>query len=521
MCGDFSRASLGLLLLLAIARGIIYVLVIPPWQTPDEPSHFGYVRFVTENHCLPTFERIPVAEGIVASMSRHDFWKLRYHSLEPASLDEKTEFRIASRHPPLYYLLGTLLLIPLKGRDIIWQLYVLRVASVLMGTLTVLVAFRTTRMLFPGDPILPLTVGSFIAFLPMHTFISASVNNDNLAELLSAVIIYLLIRVLRDDISPLKGLGITVLLVAGYLTKRTTFFTIPLVLVTVPIYLCTRTYHIGESWLTTRRRVTGLMLKAWERRTVLVGGQALAKRIAIMTLIGLMCGAIGLVLIGQREFGGRHGDPGVQIKPTAQIELPLLAEQHGRAQPACLEITVPQILKFARISPARIEKALSPDARGASAMSSYVLFSLLTFASFWANFGWMNIPLDPVWYVILAVASLISALGLVLRVLREIGPSGGRTLLPERWQKGAFLVLLLASVLVFAQTFSLMVIRDAAGQGRYLFPAILPLSILFILGLRELTPSSYRYVFPLICIIGLFLFDTLCLTHYILPYFYG
>jgi hypothetical protein len=519
---DGSKAHVALLLLLTIAGSIVYVLVIPPWQTPDEPSHFGYMRFVIRSQCLPAFEAIPVAEEILASMSGFGFWKLRYHAIEPTFPAEVTEFRVASRHPPLYYLLGTLLVVPLKDTDIVHQLYVLRLASVLMGALTVLVAFRTMRMLFPRDPILALTVSSFIALLPMRSFVSASVNNDNLAELLASVVVYVLIRVLRDGISPLKGLGITGLLVAGYLTKRTTFFTISLVLLTMPIYLCTRTYQIRESWLTTPRRLTGLMLEAWERRTMLVGGQAIDRRIAVMTLIGFLCGAIGLVIIGQKEFARRHTDPGVQITRTGQIELPLLAEQDGRAQPACLEITVPQILKFARISPARIAKPLSPTARGASAMSSYVLFSLLTFASFWANFGWMNIPLDPAWYAILAVVSLISLLGLVLRVLREIRPSGERTLLPERWQKGGFLVLLLVSVLAFAQTFLLMVIRDAAGQGRYLFPAIVPLATLFVLGLREFVPPLYRHsVFPVCILLCLFLFDAICLTYYVIPYFYG
>ncbi len=520
MRDDLSKAALGVLLLLTIAKGIIYVLITPPWQTPDEPSHFGYVRFVIENGCLPAFERIPVSEEILASMSRHDFWKLRYHALEPASLDEKTEFRIASRHPPLYYILGTLLLIPLKGRDIIWQLYVLRVSSVLMGALTVLVAFRTTRMLFPGDPILPLTISSFIAFLPMHSFISASVNNDNLAELLSAVIIYLLIRVLRDGISPVSALGITILLGAGYFTKRSTFFTMPLVLITIPVYLRARAYYIKESWLNTPCRLRGLASKARTIAMLTRDGGKLLKVCSLMVSIAFICGTLWILHTVQRE-GPRHsGAPQAQTPLAQQLYLPLVAKQHGRLPPAWLEITLSPILKLARVSPEDIERALSGD-HDPSAIRSYALFGLLTFASFWANFGWMNIPLDPIWYAVLAVISLIAFLGLALRILRDTRRSGQRIIFGERWQKGAFLILLLASLLIFAQTFGLMVIQNIPQQGRYLFPAIVPLSTLFILGLREFMPSSCRPRLLLISVLSLFLFDALCLTQYVLPYFYG
>ncbi len=521
MADDLSKAALALLLLLTITRGIVYVLVIPPWQTPDEPAHFGYVRFIAQNRRLPLFEIIPVDEEAVTSMAHFDFWTLRYHALRPVFLDDSQELRIAARHPPLYYVLGTLLLMPLMGEDVIRQLYVLRLASVVMAALTVLVAFCTAKMLFPGDNTLPLTVSAFIAFLPMHSFMSASVNNDSLAQLVASLLIYLLIKLFRDGMSSLRGLGLTILLVAGYFTKRTTFFTIPLVVMTVPVYLWTRTFDIRESWLTAQRWLRGPLSKARGMGTVMKDRPELRKRIAIMAFIGIICGALCIFLIGQRQVGRHYGSSCVQATLTHQLYLPLLAKQHGRLAPAWLEMTLSPILKFARISPAEIERALSRGDRDASAMSSYLLFSLLTFASFWANFGWMNIPLDPAWYGVLAVVSLISFLGLALRMLREITSSREQILFRERWQKAAFLVLLVASLLMLAQTSSLMAIQNIPQQGRYLFPVIVPLSILFVLGLRELIPSSYRHVFLLICIIGLFLFDGLCLTYYILPYFYG
>jgi len=471
MPDDLSKAALALLLLLTITRGIVYALVIPPWQTPDEPSHFAYVRFVAQNRCLPAFERIPVGEEILASMSHFDFWTLRYQALGPVSLDESQEFRVPTRHPPLYYLLGTLLLIPLKGQDVICQLYVLRLASVVMAALTVLVAFCTIKMLFPGDNILPLTVSSFIAFLPMHSFMSASVNNDSLAELVASLLIYLLIKIFRDGMSSLKGLGLTILLWAGYFTKRTTFYAMPLVFTAMPIYLWTRTYGIRESWLTAQRWLRGLVSKARDMGTVMTDRPELRKRIAIMALVGFICGGVCIVLMSRSEVRKGDGGPFAQATLTHQLYLPLLAKQHGGLLPAWLEMTLSPILKFARISRGEVERALSRGDRDPSAMSSYLLFGLLTFASFWANFGWMNVPLDPAWYGILAVFSVVAYLGLGLRILRETRCSGEQTLFRERWQKGAFLVLLLASLLICVQTSVPMVVLGAPSARTISVPS--------------------------------------------------
>jgi hypothetical protein len=488
MVDDLSKAAL-VLLFLTIARGIVYALLIPPWQTPDEPSHFAYVRFISQNHRLPPSERVPVSEEILASMSHFGFWKLRYSALDQFSLAELRKFRVATTHPPLYYLLGTVILIPLSGDDVIRQLYVLRLASVFMGAFTVLVAFRATKTLFPEDSILPLTVGSFIVFLPMHSFVSASVNNDNLAELVASLVVYFLIKVLRDGMSPLRGLGLAILLGAGCFAKRTTFYTIPLVLMSVPIYLWTRTYAITDSWRIAQRWLSGLLSKVRNIGMVAMNRGNLLKGIGIVFFIGFVCGALYVLLVGVQAF-----DSGFHVRETLtqQFALPLLAKRHDP----------------------------SLDNHGFSSLSLYLLSGLLTFASFWANFGWMNVPLNPGWYALLAAISLAAFLGLALLGVRKVWSCEEHIVSRERWQKGAFLVLLLASLLICVQTFVPMILRAAPMQGRYLYPAIVPLAILFVLGLREFVPPSYRDGVLPVCILGLFLFDAICLTCYVVPHFY-
>lgn len=521
MADRLPKAAAALLVLLTVARGLIYVLVIPPWQTPDEPSHFGYVRFVMQTHGLAAPRGAPVDPQITASMVHFDFWRLRYHASEPSSSDLLNESRIASGHPPLYYLLAALVLSPLRDQDVILQLYALRLCSVLMAASTVLVAFRTVKLLFPDDPVLPLAVTAFIAFLPMHAFMSASVNNDNLAELVASLLVCLLVLTLRDGISPLKGVGVVILLGAGYFTKRTTFFTVPLVLAYMPIYCWTRAYSIRDASLTARRQLASLASDAAKVGRTVLRSHSLRYSLAIIAVLGLICGALWLFVSARRDGRRDNAIAWVQAAATERQYVPLSTKVYNPSPPSRLEVTIGQILKLVRVSLADFQSAFSAEGTGLSRIPSYLLFSLLTFASFWANFGWMNIPLDPAWYALLAVISLFAFLGLLLRILREIRSSGKQTLLPCRWQKGALLILILASFLIFVQTFGLMVVQNIPQQGRYLFPAIVPLSTLFILGLSEVVPTRYRRGLPVICILSLFLFDALCLARYILPHYYS
>ena len=50
------QVLLGLLLALAAVRGVLYALIIPPWQSPDETGHFEYAWHLTSLRHIPTRE---------------------------------------------------------------------------------------------------------------------------------------------------------------------------------------------------------------------------------------------------------------------------------------------------------------------------------------------------------------------------------------------------------------------------------------------------------------------------------
>ncbi|MBN8590641.1 MAG: glycosyltransferase family 39 protein [Anaerolineae bacterium] len=74
---------------------------------------------------------------------------------------------------------------------------IVRLFSIVLGLGTVLLTYAIARELFPNDPYLALVAAGLNAFLPMFLFISASVNNDNLSNLLGNLLTLLTIRLFK------------------------------------------------------------------------------------------------------------------------------------------------------------------------------------------------------------------------------------------------------------------------------------------------------------------------------------
>jgi 4-amino-4-deoxy-L-arabinose transferase-like glycosyltransferase len=224
-----SPQRIGLYLaILAFLHGLVYLALTPPWQAPDEPQHFQYVRFLLDERRLPNSQDEKVdtslTEEVRQSMIQFDFWTWRDHSAVPPTLT----YRIASAHPPLYYILAAVALAPFPSLDVTAQLYIVRLFSLILTTLTVWVAYQAMRSLFPDSPALAAAVPLFIALLPMHAFLGSSANNDALAELTATVVIWLLIEIARRGLTWRRGAWLAIGLAAALLTKQTIFFLVPL-----------------------------------------------------------------------------------------------------------------------------------------------------------------------------------------------------------------------------------------------------------------------------------------------------
>ncbi|MCS7071286.1 MAG: glycosyltransferase family 39 protein, partial [Anaerolinea sp.] len=116
-----------------------------------------------------------------------------------------------------------------------------RLFSTALGLGTVVITYVLARTAFPERPLVAITAAALNAFLPMFLFISGSVNNDNLSNLLGNLITWLIVIALtaRQRPSWRLYLLIGIAVGAGLLSKLNIGFLIPVVVFTF-IVLCFR-----------------------------------------------------------------------------------------------------------------------------------------------------------------------------------------------------------------------------------------------------------------------------------------
>lgn len=123
-------------------------------------------------------------------------------------------------------------------------------------------------------------------------------------------------------------------------------------------------------------------------------------------------------------------------------------------------------------------------------------FARTTFQSFWGQFGWMGILLDSRLYLLLKLLSALAALGFLLFLARNLRP------MLSRWR----LPLLLALWLVFTfLSFLWYNLQFVQHQGRYLFPALIPLGLIFALGLAEVLARPRAWLMAGLCLASVLL----------------
>ncbi|MGH9917575.1 MAG: glycosyltransferase family 39 protein, partial [Nitrososphaerales archaeon] len=69
----------------------------------------------------------------------------------------------------------------------------LRLPNVLFGAMTIIVSYFALRLI-TTDPWTPALAASLVAFLPRFVFLSSFVTNDNLVDLLGAVLVFMALR---------------------------------------------------------------------------------------------------------------------------------------------------------------------------------------------------------------------------------------------------------------------------------------------------------------------------------------
>jgi hypothetical protein len=219
-----------LALVLGFVHGLIYVVIIPPWQHYDEPNHFEVAWLIAARNRIPVSGDYDqeMRRETAKSMIEHGFYK-GYSSLpdltqqdQPISIGAQSQLD----EPPLYYLLAA---IPLKlthNFPITTQLYMVRLLSLVLYLISILAAYGT--MINLTSPYHPLRwmVPVGMALLPGFTDLMTSVNNDVVAVAVFSLFIWGCIASIRSGLNVVRFIWIVGTTVLCLLSKETAYFAV-------------------------------------------------------------------------------------------------------------------------------------------------------------------------------------------------------------------------------------------------------------------------------------------------------
>ncbi len=415
-----SHLLLALILVIYLVITGAYSIINPLFEAPDEHWHFFTAEYIAQNGRLPY-----VAEP-------YDEWL----SQEAAQ-------------PPLYYIIGGLLIRPINtanAREQVWlnpfaqigyaaaltninlavhtpaeawpwqgyalAAHLLRGFSTLLGLGTLLFIYGTARLCWPDSPQRALLAVSLAAFLPQFNFVHASITNDTLITFLAAAAIWQIVRLWQQPITfyRLLWLGITI-------------------------------------------------------------GLAILSKNAGVLLLAYGLGVLVLVAIRERRFRLLFSTVPVVLLPA---------------------IFIGGWLWWRNWQLYGDPTAANQFVRLAGGDRNYSVWQVLSetpslWLSFFGVFGWFNLR-APNWvYWIWNGVAGTAVLGTILSLF----PHHSQPVRPNSWQTilkhPRFLAFLLAGWvgLVYAGLVAFMM-RTPAAQGRLLFPAIVPLMLGLAWGISQL-----------------------------------
>jgi hypothetical protein len=468
----FPRLVLAAIIAVYLALGALYAYYTPPWQVPDEPAHYNYIRHLVENQNFPILQMGDYPHDYLERLKAERF---------PPDLSIEP-IRYEAHQPPLYYLLAVPVYVIFGG-----ALLPLRLLSLLFGGALIFVAYRIVGELFPDDDVLALGTSAFVAFVPMHIAMTAGVGNDALAELLLSLSLWLMLRRLRDEIEPRRYATYNGLVVGlALLTKTTIYIVVPLLLfVEVGRWMLRRSEirrllavgqiaaQEGKASARSRRgkgkkKATLAESPGWVV-TVRPGevARTLGRLAGISALLGGWWFVRNAVVYGDLDFFGWKRHDAIVLGQPRTGDLDVAAVRH---------------------------------------------FLVVTFKSFWAQFGWMGVLVDERIYLVLFSLCALALIGLLLFALRLLWERDGVAYY-RRWA----LALLGTTILLVLGGDVWYNLKFIQAQGRYLFPAIVPLGLFFVLGLRELLAERYQSLLLSLVFLGLAALDVVCLFRFIVP----
>lgn len=454
---------------------VSYSLVIRPWMQPDEPRHFEVVQH-TARLARPVYYPDLVLDWeqeIIADMEAQDFWWYGFSVVgwDPQALPEdftaiwgQMYSRAFFQQPVYYMLMGGLLRQWWLLEPLAVQVLWLRLMGAVLFAATLWGVYAAGRELFPDRFRLYLAALALAALWPSHIATFAAVNNDTLVELWVVWAIFFGIRLIRRGATATNVTALVAFGLLAILTKRS-----GLVVLVLPLALLLRVVIEPAGGDLSRQQRT-----RWSSRVV----WAFVATIVTVAAMG------GLWVAAQST--GRIWAPPEFLRSLTNGDFVRLASQ--------------------------------------SPLGHFADVLLRTFIGW---FGWLRVPLPPVFYWV-GLLVVIAATGALLvgyaRIFWSgaIDRNGGRL---ERWQRAS--LLFLAALL--ATQFVLAVGKDivygfwqdgSAPQARYLYPVLPAIVLPVALGISSVLRPHWLRLTTEAAIVLLTLFNLYVIGLVLYPFFW-
>jgi hypothetical protein len=438
---------LAIILVVYFALGSLFAVLIPPWQVPDEPAHYNYVRQLAQTGAYPVLMPGDYNQDLISK-------QIAPANARPSVSLDGVQYE--DHQPPLFYTLAAPVFLLFNG-----ALIPLRLFSLFVGGFVVIFAYLAIRGIFPAHPHIAAFAAAFIALLPQHLHMMAGLNNDSLSEALIALSVWLSVRYVNEHgkhdtsasvapqlpdspapvlpgssarvlpISLAQLLPLAIVVGLGFLTKAQAYLTLPVVLFAI----------LATDF---RRKPFGQTLKALAFVTLVAG------------VIGLPWWVHGLQVYGGTDLLG------LQRHNLVVAGQPTTAEW------------------------------IAQNGWG-GLLSRMVEF---TFQSFWGQFGWMSIVLDQRFYWLFGAITIASTLLFLAWWVHSL--SAWRRLRNKTTTSRGESIYSPWLVLTHEQTIALEVLALLAvgtvlgfiwynlqfvqHQGRYLYMGLIPIGMAFSLG---------------------------------------
>jgi 4-amino-4-deoxy-L-arabinose transferase-like glycosyltransferase len=431
----------------------IYSVTVPIFEASDELWHFPVVQYIASGKGLPV-QGGPENPGLwkqEASQPPLYYWLT---GIATAWIDtsDLSQTLLPNPHakPGDITAVGN---INLAVHDSLregfpWQrtalaVHIARLLSILMSTMTVYLTYKIALTIFPGQIYLALGAAAINAYTPMFVFISGSVNNDNLAVMLSSLTIYSLVQLIQRTSTDPETSQRPVRSSESKSAQRTKSI--------YRKYLCPQWLWLG-----------------------LIMGLAILSKVSNLGLLPVT--GLVVTLVAQRRRSWR-----IFLVGQA-ITLGLAALVSGWWFLRNLNL-YGDLLGFSKFIP-YFQRSVPADLiQIASEWKSF-------FYGYWGNFGGLNVPM-PAWcYTLFYLLTLAAAAGLILGLARLLWTMKQRPY-QFRFSHWGLVVIIFWAMVVFvlwvnwtSQTWS--------SQGRLVFPAISSWSLLITLGISQWQPPSRR-----------------------------